>query len=177
MRTKTAHFALGILLAASMAFAKAPSNGAPQLSTVEQHVRHQLVSLPYLTVFDNLAFRVDNGTVTLFGQVTQPWLKADAEKSLKHVEGVARVDNQIEVLPLSTFDDQIRLRTFRALARTPGLEPYFMGVIPSIRIIVKNGHVTLVGLVSRDMDRTLAYLHANGIPGVFSVTNELQVEK
>ena len=163
---------LAVLLVAPMLQAR--SNVPP---TLEEKVRHELASLPYYNVFDDLSFRVDGGTVTLFGEVTQPVLKSDAENVVKNIEGVARVDNQIEVLPVSFTDDQIRMRVYRAIFSQPGLERYAMGVIPSIRIIVKNGDVKLVGAVNTDMDRQLAYMRANRVPGVFAVTNDLKVEK
>jgi len=145
--------------------------------SLEDRVRHELVMLPYFNMFDDLSFRVDNdGTVTLFGAVTQPYLKSDAEKSVKRIPGVTRVDNKVEVLPLSPFDDQIRLRTYRALVRTSPLDHYFWGTQPSIRIVVKNGHVMLDGVVDRNMDSQLAYMAANSVPGVFSVTNNLRTE-
>src|SRR5712691_1779881 len=148
-----------------------------QAGSIEDRVRHELVMLPYFNVFDDLSFRVDNdGTVTLFGAVTKPWLKSDAEKSVKRIPGVTRVDNKIEVLPLSPMDDQIRLRTYRALVRTSPLDRYFWGTQPSIRIVVKNGHVMLDGVVDRNMDSQLAYMTANSVPGVFSVTDNLRTE-
>jgi hyperosmotically inducible periplasmic protein len=149
----------------------------PTLSPIENHVRHELVMLPYLNVFDDISFRVDGNTVTLFGEVTKPVLKRDAENVVKRVEGVARVENQIEVLPLSSFDDQIRLRTARAIYGYPALQRYGMGTLPSIHIIVKNGNVTLVGSVSTDMDKQLAFTRANGVSGVFAVNNQLQISK
>jgi hyperosmotically inducible protein len=161
---------LAVMAAAAMA---AP----PTLTPLENHVRHELVMLPYLNVFDDISFRVDGGTVTLFGAVTKPILKSDAENTVKHVEGVSRVENQIEVLPLSSFDDGIRMRTARAIYGYPALQRYGAGTQPSIHIIVKNGNVTLAGFVSTDMDKQLAYLRANGVPGVFAVTNQLQVQK
>jgi hyperosmotically inducible protein len=161
---------LAVMAAAAMA---AP----PTLTPLENHVRHELVMLPYLNVFDDISFRVDGGTVTLFGAVTKPILKSDAENAVKHVEGVSRVENQIEVLPLSSFDDGIRMRTARAIYGYPALQRYGAGTQPSIHIIVKNGNVTLAGFVSTDMDKQLAYLRANGVPGVFAVTNQLQVQK
>ena len=145
--------------------------------SMEDQVRHELVMLPYFNVFDDISFRVQNdGAVTLFGAVTEPYLKSDAEKSVKRIAGVTRVDNKIEVLPLSPMDDQIRLRTYRALVGTNGLNRYFWGTQPSIRIIVKNGHVMLDGIVDRNMDSQLAYMAANSVPGVFSVTNNLHAE-
>jgi hyperosmotically inducible protein len=149
----------------------------PTLSPVENRVRHELVMLPYLNIFDDISFRVDGGTVTLFGEVTKPVLKSDAENVVKHVEGIARVENQIEVLPLSSFDDGIRSRTARAIYGYPALQRYGAGTHPSIHIIVKNGNVTLAGFVSTDMDKQLAFMRANGVPGVFAVNNQLQINK
>jgi hyperosmotically inducible protein len=163
--------ALGLILA-GFAGAKNPNPG-----TLEDKVRHQLVMLPYYNVFDNLAFRVDEGKVTLFGQVTKPVLKSDAQNAVKHVEGVTSIDNEIEVLPLSPFDDQIRRATYFAIYGFGPLERYGMGTQPSIRILVKNGNVTLAGVVSSETDRSLAAMRANRVPGVFSVSNDLVVER
>jgi len=149
----------------------------PTLTPLENKVRHELVMLPYLNVFDDISFRVDGNTVTLFGEVTRPVLKSDAEHVVKSVEGVGRVENQIEVLPLSPFDDGIRLRTARAIYGYPALQRYGLGTQPSIHIIVKNGNVTLMGFVSSDMDKQLAFTRANAVPGVFAVKNQLQIEK
>lgn len=152
-------------------------SAAPTVTPLENKVRHELVMLPYLNVFDDISFRVDGSKVTLFGEVTNPVLKSDAENVVKRVEGVAHVENQIEVLPLSRFDDGIRLRTARAIFGYPALQRYGMGAQPSIHIIVKNGNVTLMGFVSNDMDKQLAYARANAVPGVFAVNNQLQLDK
>jgi hyperosmotically inducible protein len=148
-----------------------------QLTPLENKVRHELVTLPYLTVFDDLSFRVDGSTVTLFGDVTKPVLKSDAENAVKDIEGVSRVVNNIEVLPVSPMDWQIRMAEYRAIYGYPALQRYGLGTMPSIRIIVKNGHVTLKGVVDSQMDKQLAYTRANGVPDVFSVDNELQVQQ
>ena len=140
-------------------------------------VRHQLVMLPYYNIFDSLAYRVDGNTVTLYGAVTRPVLKSDAERAVKHIEGVGQVVNDIKVLPLSPFDDQIRRATYRAIFGSGGLYRYAMGANPSIHIIVDNGHVTLEGVVSSQMDKNIAGIRANGVPGVFSVTNDLKVDR
>lgn len=152
------------------------STKPPLPESLEAKVQHQLNMLPYYGVFDNLSFRVDGNKVTLFGQVAQPVLKSDAERAVKHLEGVGQVESQIEVLPLSNFDDQIRWRTARAIYGYPALNRYALGTHPSIHILVKNGNVTLAGVVANSMDRNLAYMRANGIPGAFSVTNELRVD-
>ena len=144
---------------------------------IVKEVRHQLLLLPYLTVFDNLAYKVEGYKVTLMGQVTRPVLKSDAENAVKHIEGVEKVDNQIEVLPTSPMDDGLRRRLFVAIYGYPSLERYAMPVIKPIRIIVKNGHVTLEGVVDSEADKNTAGIRANGVPGIFSVTNNLQVVK
>jgi hyperosmotically inducible protein len=141
-----------------------------------RQVRHELVMLPYYGVFDNLAFRLDGTTVTLLGQVTRPTLKSDAENVVKDVEGVEKVVNQIEVLPLSPMDDRIRLATYRAVYGTQGLDRYALNAVPPIHIIVNNGKVTLEGVVANEADKNLAGLKANGVSGVFSVTNNLRIE-
>lgn len=142
---------------------------------LEKEVRHQLVMLPWYSVFDNLAFRVDGDQVTLMGQVTRPTLKSDAEGVVKKIEGVASVKNEIEVLPLSPMDDQLRRAVFRAIYGEAGLNRYAIQAIPSIHIIVKNGNVTLEGIVDSEMDKNLANLRANQVPNVFSVKNNLVV--
>lgn len=148
------------------------------VARVTREVHHELVTLPYYGVFDNLAYRVaPDLTVTLEGQVTQPVLKSNAESAVKSIEGVPRVVNQIEVLPLSPSDDQLRRALFQAIYRTNGLDRYGFQAVPSIHIIVKNGHAALEGVVATEADKNLAGVKANGVPGVFSVKNDLQVEK
>lgn len=142
-----------------------------------KEVRHELVTLPFYSVFDNLAYKVEDDKVTLVGQVSKPTLKSDAENAVKRIEGVAKVDNQLEVLPLSPNDDRIRREEFRAIYSAPGMEKYAIQAVPPIHIIVKNGHVRLVGVVANQMDKDLANMRANSVSGVFSVINELTVEK
>ncbi len=144
---------------------------------IQQEVRHQLLMLPFLTVFDNLEYKVDDGKVTVTGQVVNPVNKIDAEKAVKSIEGVERVDNQIEVLPTSPMDDRLRIALFRAIYHYPPLQKYALGVIKPILIVVRNGHVTLDGVVDNQADKDTAGLRANGVPGVFSVTNNLKVQK
>jgi len=143
---------------------------------IAREVRHELLMLPYFGVFDNIAFKVEGSTVTLLGQVVRPTLKSDSENVVKHIEGVEKVDNQIEVLPVSPMDDGLRLRLYREIYGFPALERYALGVQKPIRIIVKNGHVTLEGVVDNEADKNMAGLRANGVPGIFSVTNNLRVE-
>jgi hyperosmotically inducible protein len=144
---------------------------------IQKEVRHQLLLLPRLSVFDNLAFKVEGYTVTLMGQVTQPIVKSDAENAVKRVEGVEKVDNQIEVLPLSPMDNGLRRKLYFAIYGFPSLQKYDMPVVKPIRIIVKNGHVTLEGVVDNEADKNTAEIRAKSVPGVFSVTNNLQVVK
>jgi hyperosmotically inducible periplasmic protein len=140
-----------------------------------REVGHQLVQVPWLSVFDNLQYSVKGSEVTLSGQVWQPVTKDDAETAVKGIEGVTKVNNKIEVLPLSPFDDEIRRAEYRAIYGAPELQRYAMGVLPSIHIIVKGGHVTLVGTVDNEMDKNVALIRAKSVPNVFSVDDQLQV--
>jgi hyperosmotically inducible periplasmic protein len=143
-----------------------------------EDVRHELRMLPYYGVFDNLSFQVqDDGTVVLSGQVVRPTLRSDAENVVRRLAGVSDVVNRIEVLPLSRFDDWIRMATYRALFSSPWLDRYSMGAIPSIHIIVRNGDITLEGVVATQTDKDVAGLIANGVPGTFRVTNNLTAER
>jgi len=155
----------------------APAQIPPTNDRIVKEVRHELVMLPYYNVFDNLTFSVKGDTVTLVGQVTNPTLKSDAGNVVKHIEGVEKVDNQIEVLPVSSMDDGLRLRLYRAIYGFPALEKYAMPVLKPIRIIVKNGRVTLEGVVDTQADKDMANVRANTVPGIFAVTNNLVVAK
>jgi hyperosmotically inducible periplasmic protein len=140
-----------------------------------KEVRHQLLLLPYYSVFDNLSYRIDGDTVTLEGQVVRPTLKADAESAVKEIEGITGVVNNIEVLPVSPMDDQLRRALYHAIYGDAVLSRYAYSSVASIHIIVKNGNVTLEGVVDSDSDKNLAYLRANGVANVFSVKNDLSV--
>jgi hyperosmotically inducible protein len=144
--------------------------------TLKREVGHELALLPSYSVFDILKYRVDSSRVTLMGAVTRPVLKTEAQGAVKKVEGVESVDNQIEVLPPSPMDDQIRGAVSRSLFSKPGLEPYSVGSLQAIHIIVKGGQVTLEGTVSGKGDKDLANVAARRVPRVFSVTNNLQVQ-
>ncbi len=133
--------------------------------------------IPWYSVFDNLEYRVDGDSVTLAGQVTRPVIKNEAESSVKKIEGVKVVDNQIEVLPPSPFDDQVRRKEYRSIYSFGPLQPYALGVNPGIHIIVKGGNVTLEGVVRTQADKDAANIRARSVPGVFAVTNNLRVEK
>ncbi|MDQ3653148.1 MAG: BON domain-containing protein [Acidobacteriota bacterium] len=153
----------------------APSRGEADFK-INEKVRKELVTLPYYGVFDNLAFKREGSIVTLYGQVVRPTTRSSAENRVKKLEGVERVVNNIEVLPLSPFDDRIRLRTYNAVFDTGGLYRYALGANPSLHIIVNRGRVTLEGVVGNKGDAQLAYVAARGVPGVFEVTNNLRVE-
>ena len=170
--------AVGMLLVTSFSLTAQqtpPSDRA--VERIKKEVRHELLMLPYLGVFDNLAYKVDGYNVTLIGQVTRPTLKSDAENVVKKIEGVEKVDNQIEVLPPSPMDDQIRRRLYRAIYGFPSLQKYSMGVQQPIRIIVKGGNVSLEGIVDNEADKNTAGIRAKTVSGVFGVTNNLQVVK
>ena len=169
-----------LLLMSAMAVAAAPRSGSPPDDTnlkMSSQIHKALATLPYYGVFDNLEYKIEGGTVTLSGQVVRPITKSDAEHRVAKIEGVDRVVDNIEVLPLSSFDDSIRARTYRAVFRSGGLYRYAMGANPSIHIIVDNGRVTLEGVVSSQMDSQLAYMAADRVSGVFHVTNNLRVVK
>lgn len=152
-------------------------NGPAGEAKMVQEIRHQLVSIPYYSVFDDLGFQVNGGTVTLVGEVTQPVVKDDAVAAVKKVEGVTNVVNNIEVLPLSPNDDHIRRAVYRAIYGDEVLSTrYGFQALPSIHIIVKNGNVRLEGVVANEMDRSIANIRANSVPGVFHVENDLKIE-
>jgi hyperosmotically inducible protein len=168
--------AVSLLASASALLAQGQRPAPPQATDrIAKEVRHELLMLPYYGVFDDIRYSVSGYNVTLAGQVTNPTLKRDAENVVKHIEGVEKVSNQIEVLPTSSMDDGLRLRLYRAIYGYPALEKYAMPVIKPIRIIVRSGNVTLEGVVDNKTDGDLAALRANGVSGIFSVTNHLQV--
>ncbi len=152
-------------------------NGATDESRIAREVRHQLVTLPYFGVFDDLGFTVNGGTVTLVGEVTRPTLKSDAGNVVKKVEGVTEVINNIEVLPLSPNDDRVRIAAYRAIYGDQVLSMrYGFQALPSIHIIVKNGNIRLEGVVANEGDKNIAGIRANGVQGAFSVVNDLRIE-
>jgi hyperosmotically inducible protein len=185
-RTLVTSLVLALVFSCSAVVAQdAPANtetqarglGTAGVQRITKEVRHELVLLPYYGVFDVLSYKVEpNGTVTLLGQVTRPTLKSDAEAAVKHIEGIEQVVNQIEVLPLSPNDDRIRRAVYRAIYGTDALSQYALQAVPPIHILVKNGNVTLEGAVGSQLDKTVAQTKANGVSGVFSVTDNLIVD-
>jgi hyperosmotically inducible periplasmic protein len=150
---------------------------SPTTARLERQIRHELVMLPYYGVFDRLVYSVNAGTVTLMGEVTRPTLKSSAENVVKNIEGVTKVENKIRVLPLSPNDDRLRIALYRAIYGHTALNRYAMQAVPSIHIIVDQGNVVLDGVAANDGDRNIANIQANSVSGVFSVQNNLQIEK
>ncbi|MGE5324640.1 MAG: BON domain-containing protein [Actinomycetota bacterium] len=170
--------ALAVGLMGSAFAASRSSSASDRLDQrLSKEVHHALAMIPQTTVFDNLSYRIDGSTVTLYGQVRDAIVKYEAQDAVKRLEGVERVDNRIEILPASFNDDRIRRQVARAVFSDPRLSSYAIQPLPPIRIIVKNGHVDLVGVVRTQADKDSAFLRANGVPGVFSVKNNLQVEQ
>ena len=173
-----------LFISAVNAFAQTNPKLAPAVErsartemALAEEVRHQLVTLPYYGIFDWLEAAVEpDGQVILRGQVVRPTTKDDAAARISKLEGVRGVVNQIEVLPLSTFDDETRMAAYRRLAADPGLTKYFIQAVPPIHIVVQNGHLTLKGSVDSAADSQMAYMTASRIPNVFEVKNELRVE-
>lgn len=163
---------ISITLALSSAQKKPPANFTKR---VQKEVTHQILMLPYYGVFDAIGFKVDGYNVTLFGHVATASLKSDAEHAIKKIEGVEKIDNRIEILPPSPMDDRLRRELYRAIYGYGPLQHYGVGSNQPIHIIVDRGHVTLEGVVDSATDRNIAYIRANGVPGVFSVANNLQV--
>src|SRR5262245_6138405 len=152
------------------------SRGKSDVERITREVRNELVMLPFYSVFDNLAFQVNGDTLVLLGQVVNATLKSDAEARVRRIEAVERVDNRIEILPASPSDDRLRQALFRAIYGHTALNRYAIQAVPPIHIIVKNGQVTLEGVVLNEMDKNIAGIQANSVPGVFKVTNNLRVE-
>lgn len=164
-------FAIACTSAWAASGRETPSGG----NQIAREVQHELVTLPFYTVFDNLTYRVDGSTVTLLGQVTRGALKTDAENAVRGIAGVERVINQIEVLPQSASDVRMRLAEYLALYGDAGLSQYATRAVPPIHIVVKNSNVTLEGTVDSKYDKNLAFSQASSVPGVVSITNHLRV--
>jgi hyperosmotically inducible protein len=175
MRSKVLGRFLSAMLLVGAGIAAASTN--PGDADVQKRILHEIRSYSQYTVWDDISFRVNNGQVELFGAVNQPYKKADVERMVRRLPGVTSVTDEIKVLPLSSFDDRLRVQVARAIFRDPVLSRYGMGSIPSIHIIVDNGHVTLAGVVDNDMAKNLAGMRAAGAGLSFgAVTNNLQVE-
>ena len=166
-----------LFASAALASSKSMPNVPRTDEDLAKAVRHEILMYPQYTLWDDIAFRVDNGNVVLSGAVSQPYKKDDIGRLAQHVAGVAGVTNQIRVLPLSPNDDRLRIQVARAIFRDPSLSRYSMGAVPSIHIIVDNGHVTLTGVVANTMDKQIAGMRASGAGLSFGpVANDLVVE-
>jgi hyperosmotically inducible periplasmic protein len=175
MKKTLQNLALAAVLAIGASPVFAGTNNPPAQDLAGQ-IRHQLVMIPYYSVFDDLNYSIDaNGVVTLSGDVVNPVVKTDARNSVKRLAGVTQVVDNIKILPPSSFDDRIRRAEYRSIYGYAGMYRYGLGTQPSIHIIVDNGHVTLIGVVDNQADKDVANIRANAVPGVFSVTNNLRV--
>lgn len=172
---RTSSLGLALALALLPAASAASTSYQSELATAEK-VRKQIVKLPFYSIFDHITFRLDDGVVMLDGSVYRPSLRKSAERVALNVEGVNRVVNNIEILPTSFHDDRIRLAVVRSIFTNSVLDRYAMQSNPPIHVIVRNGDVTLEGVVNREMERNVAGIVANGVPGVFSVTNNLRLD-
>ena len=153
------------------------AKSASTQNRLAQEVRHQLVMLPYYDIFDNLEFRIDGiDTVVLAGQARRPVPKTEAEKAIRNLEGVGKVVNEIEVLPVSTHDEEVSMAAYRTIFSQLGLDRYLLRAVPPIHIVVKDGNLTLVGVVSTQADKDQAEVAARSVSSAFSVTNNLRVE-
>ncbi len=175
---KNRHAISTLFAAALLAVPGFASHGTPAPNAaLESNVRQAINKLAYYGVFDDLSFTLDDsGAVTLSGQVMQYYVRNAAVSAVKDVAGVTRVDDKIEVLPLSPFDNGIRIRAYNAIFGYPALSRYAINARPPIRILVKNGNITLAGVVNNELDRTLAYNRLQSLPGAFSVTNQLRLD-
>ena len=160
-------------------YGKNPQSSDPVENNIAKEVRHELLMLPYYSLFDDLEYDVQGRTVTLSGSLTSEHAvtKSEAENVVKRIEGVDKVVDNIKLLPPSPLDEQARVRVYRSLASTGSLSRYFWEAAPSMHIVVDNQRVTLKGFVNNQMDKNLATIAANQVPGVFQVTNELRVVK
>jgi osmotically-inducible protein OsmY len=170
-----------VLLAAALATGAAMAKTtAPELTgdaAIAQKAAHEVRSYAYYSLFDDVKIQVNNGTVQLTGEVTQPWKKDTLGKLIRNINGVTSVDNELKVAPLSAFDDSIRLQVARAIFRDPTMSMYAIQPVPPIHILVDNGHVTLEGVVRTPMEKEIAGIRANSAMSFGMVTNNLRVEQ
>jgi len=165
--------AVALMLLALAAPARAAGDDANL--QVFRDVQKQVLQYPHFTIFDSVNAEIENGVVTLHGKVTMPYKRNDIEKRIAKVDSVSQVNNRIEVLPVSQFDDELRLRIARAIYGNSNFWHYASMVNPPIHIVVERGHVTLEGVVNSNVDRMLARSLASQF-GVFSLKNELKTD-
>jgi osmotically-inducible protein OsmY len=154
-----------------------PAANQNRQERLSHEVRDELVTIPQLTIFDHLKFKVEGPNVTLMGYTRDAFLKSVAERRVKDIEGVEEVSNEIEVLPATSGDERIRWAVAHAIFNDNRLFRYSMAAVPPIHIIVSRGHVTLEGVVANETDKDTAGIRAKSVPGIFSVQNNLQVEQ
>jgi hyperosmotically inducible periplasmic protein len=171
------NFMLMAFAVTALSFVTVNAQGVNTRGQIEKKVFKEIMRLPYYGVFDHIAYKVDEGTVTLYGKVYSLGTRKSAERVVKRIPGVIEVVNNIEDLPPSSFDNTIRRQLLREYANAPGVYPYLRGPNPSVRLIVENGRVTLEGYVSNKGTSNLMYILANRVPGTFQVTNNLVVGK
>jgi osmotically-inducible protein OsmY len=169
-------FTIIALAALLLSFGTADAQTAGSAQGIERQVQKKILKLPYYEVFDYINYRVDGDTVTLNGKVRNATNKKSAERAVKDVAGVSRVINNIEVLPLGNFDENIRRSLYASLSRTGSLSRYLWPVNPSVRLIVDRGHVSLEGYVANRGDYNTMNVVAHGVSGAFSVTNNLKID-
>jgi hyperosmotically inducible periplasmic protein len=170
-----ARFSLGVMLAVVLAVSSAASAQDRRDVRLADEIGRSLTGYAQLTIFDDINAQVENGAVVLTGKVTMPYKKNDLEKRIARIDGVRSLRNEISVLPVSTFDDQLRYRAARAIYGNPSFWNYAAMANPPIHIIVERGHVTLAGVVNSNVERMLARSLATGL-GEFSVTNALKTD-
>jgi hyperosmotically inducible periplasmic protein len=184
---KLGHLALGLSLAvAMMATSGAGQSNTPNGQTskgennygssLAREIHRQIQALPFYSVFDSIIFSLDGRRVTLSGQVLRPTLKRHAEATIKSLEDVDTVIDEIEVLPNSPTDDELRRAIYRAIFEDPALAPYAVQTVPSIHIIVKSGNVALEGTVKSAADKNLTAIRAGGVANVGGVKNDLTIQ-
>lgn len=169
------NFILMALAIVSFSFVTVNAQSVASQAEIERKVFKEIIKLPYYGVFDHIAYKVDGGTVTLYGKVLSLGTRKSAERAVKRIPGVIEVVNRIDDLPPSSFDNRIRRQLVREFANAGGVTPYISGLNPSVRLIVENGRVTLEGYVANKGTSNLMYLLANRVPGTFKVTNNLIV--
>lgn len=169
---------LGHMMMAATLMIGAAAAAIPGDADLAKSVRHEVLMYSRYTMWDDVNFRVKNGHVELLGAVTQPYKKQELGKIVQSIPGVASLTNELKVLPLSSFDDRLRLQVARAIFSDPTLSRYAMGAVPSIHIIVDNGHVTLTGTVDNETEKQIAGIRASGAGlGFGPVVNNLSVDQ
>lgn len=174
---KKATFFAALVLILGVAFLPAEPQGREQAAKLEKAIGETMNLAPHYGVFDTLSFKLEGSDVTLLGQVMLPITREEVARRVAKIAGIGKITNSIEVLPLSKTDDALRLQIYRRLFNSADLYRYALSPNPSIHIIVKGGHVKLEGVVSNQGDSLYAYNAARKVNGVFSVTNDLIVQK